>query len=117
MRWAKRTLPLDSTCSKTGGCKNSASLKRSRKNWRKADGSSTSRTRRDQGRTRRDLESVSKAMRTGQLDHATFVGWVYRGMHVKIQRHPSRNDEMDTLLVGRRHPAPGATKRGPGGSS
>jgi len=56
-------------------------------------------------------------MRTGRTDHATFVGWVYRGMHVKIQLHPSRNDEMDEVLVGRRHPSHGQTKARPGGGT
>eukprot|EP00963_Diacronema_lutheri_P009797 scaffold918_cov390-Pavlova_lutheri.AAC.5 len=40
-----------------------------------------------------------------------------RGTHANIQRHGNRGDEMVTLLVGRRHLAPGPTKAGPGGSS
>eukprot|EP00963_Diacronema_lutheri_P011029 scaffold1307_cov512-Pavlova_lutheri.AAC.2 len=38
-----------------------------------------------------------------------------RWTHAKIQRHPSRNDEMDTLPMGRRHPARGPTKAGQDG--
>eukprot|EP00963_Diacronema_lutheri_P010304 scaffold1012_cov278-Pavlova_lutheri.AAC.1 len=40
-----------------------------------------------------------------------------RGTHAKIQRHRNRGDGMDTPQVDRRHPAPGATKRGPGGTA
>eukprot|EP00963_Diacronema_lutheri_P012065 scaffold1602_cov330-Pavlova_lutheri.AAC.2 len=50
--------------------------KSKRRNGHPADGSSTSCTWSDEGRTRRDLESVAKAMRTGRTDHASFLGWV-----------------------------------------
>jgi len=73
------TLPPWLDGSKRDARENSAPSESKRRNGHPAGGSSTSRTWTDEGRTRRDLESVSKAMRTGQLDHATFVGWVREG--------------------------------------
>ena len=40
-----------------------------------------------------------------------------RWMHPKIELHPNRNDQVEVHVVGRRHPAPPATKAGPGGTS
>ena len=71
------------------------------------------RRRQDQEVPRVDTSRSANA--TNGPCYLTLLSKIWR--HAKIHLHPNRNDQLETHLVRRPHPAPPATKGGPGGTS